>query len=259
VDLLERVQEGDYVLLFLDERKNWLVKAVAGKEFHTHKGVIKLVDLIGRPYGESVKSSLNFNFWILKPTTYDYIMKIERPTQIIYPKDAGIILLKLGIEPGNIVIEAGTGSGAMTIALAKAVKPNGHVYTYEVRPDFAEIAERNLRRANVLDYVTVKNVDAKTGFDEKNVDAIVIDLGEPWEIVPEAYKSLKGGRSLASFSPTVNQVEKTVTALKNSNFTNVETIECFVREIRVNEGKTRPMTTMIAHTGYITFARKILT
>ena len=254
----ESVKENDYVLLYFDERRKWLTKAVQGKEFHTHKGIVKLDDLMGKCYGDKVLSSLNFEFWILKPTTYDYVMRVERPTQIMYPKDIGIILLKLGICSGKIVVEAGTGSAAMAIAIATAVKPEGHLYTYEVRLEFAKTAERNLRRAGVVEYVTIRNLDASAGFQEKNVDAITIDIGEPWKVLSQAYDCLKGGCPLASFSPTVNQVEKTVTALRQIGFIDVETIECLVRTMRVEEGKTRPATTMIGHTGYVTFARKIL-
>jgi len=253
----ETVKENDYVLLYFDERRKWLTKALKGREFHTHKGILKLDELAGKFYGDKIVSSLNFDFWILKPTTYDYMMRVERPTQIMYPKDIGIILLKLGICSGKIVLEAGTGSAAMTIAIATAVKPEGHLYTYEVRPEFAETAERNLRRAGVIDYVTIRNLDALAGFQEKNVDAITIDIGEPWRVLSHAYDCLKGGCPLASFSPTVNQVERTVTALKKVGFIDVDTIECLVRTMRVEEGKTRPSTTMIGHTGYVTFARKI--
>ncbi len=250
------VVEGDYVLLYFDERRKWLVKATNQKEFHTHKGVVKMSSIVGKPFGTVVRSSLNHSFWALKPTTYDFIMSVERPTQIVYPKDVGIILLKLGLGPGSIVVETGTGSGALTLAMANAVRPDGHVYSYEIRPEFVSIASRNLKKAGVLDYVTIKTADAKKGFQEKDVDAVVIDLGDPWKIVSKAYKCLKGGAPVASFSPTFNQVEKTVEALKRVGFLNVETIECLLREIRVEKGKTRPVTFMVGHTGYITFAKK---
>jgi len=218
---------------------------------------VKLATVLGKQYGTSVKSSLNYNFWILKPTTYDFVMTVERPTQIIYPKDAGIILMKLGLGSGSIVAEAGTGSGALTIAMANAVRPNGHVYSYEIRPEFVKIATRSLKKAGVLDYVTIRDSDAKLGFKEKDVDAFMIDLADPWKIVSKAYKALKGGAPLASFSPTFNQIEKTVQALKRTGFLDVQTIECLLREIRVEKGKTRPVTFMVGHTGYMTFAKKV--
>jgi len=250
------ISEGDYVLLYFDERRKWLVKVTCDREFHTHKGVVKLPEIIGKTYGTHVKSSLNYSFWALKPTTYDFIMAVERPTQIIYPKDVGIILLKLGLRPGSVVLEAGTGSGALTLAMANTVGPEGHVYSYELRPEFGKIASRNLKKAGVLEYVTLKTADAKQGFDERNVDAVVIDLADPWKIVSKAYRSLKGGAPFASFSPTFNQIEKTVGALRRVGFLDVETVECLLREIRVEKGKTRPVTFMVGHTGYITFAKK---
>jgi tRNA (adenine57-N1/adenine58-N1)-methyltransferase len=254
----ELIHEEDYVLLYFDEKRKWLIKVLENKEFHTHKGIIKLNELINRRFGEKIKSSLGVNFWVLKPTLYDYIMHAERPTQIIYPKDIGLILIKLDVSSGKKVIEAGTGSGALTMALANAVKPSGVVYTYEIEDRFIESAKRNLKKAGLLDYVVIKKRNVKEGFLEKNVDAIVMDISEPWEVVPKAFEALKDSCSLASFSPTINQVEKTVEALKNLSFIDLSTIECLVRELRVETGKTRPFTRMIGHTGYITFARKTI-
>lgn len=254
----EIINENMNVILFLDEKRKWLVKVKKKAFFHTHKGVINLEELINKNFGESIKSNLGYRFWVLKPTLYDYIMNCKRPTQIIYPKDIGLILLKLGIGPGKKIIEVGTGSGALTMAIANAVKPNGHVYSYEIREEFIKVAMKNLSNAGVLDFVTIRHANAKEGFFEKEVDALVMDIAEPWEIIPYAYKALKGGCPLASFSPTINQVEKTVISLKEHGFIDIETLECFIREIKVKEGSTRPATTMIGHTGYITFARKIL-
>lgn len=254
----EDVGEGDHFVLYWDERRQWLIRAAKGKEFHTHKGIVKIEDVIGRSYGSRLESSLGAYFWVLRPSTHDYVMHLTRPTQIMYPKDIGLVLLKLGLCSGRVVVEAGTGSGAMTIAAANAVRPAGHVFSYEMRADFAEIAQRNLKRAGLADYVTIRTSDARTGFHEKSVDAVIIDLAEPWEVIPHAYAALKGGAPLASFTPTMNQTERTVTNLKMSHFVNIQTVECLVRSIRAEEGKTRPSTTMIAHTGYLTFANKVL-
>lgn len=254
----ELIHEGDYALLYFDEKRKWLIKVVNGGMFHTHKGIIKLGELINRRFGEKVESSLKVHFWVLKPTLYDFIMYAERPTQIIYPKDIGLILIKLNVSSGKKIIEAGTGSGALTLALANAVKPSGIVYTYEVEDRFIESAKRNLRRAGLLDYVIIRRKDVKEGFLERNVDAIVMDISEPWEVIPKAYEALKNGCPLASFSPTINQVEKTVETLRKNGFIDLSTVECLVREIRVETGKTRPFTRMIGHTGYLTFARKII-
>ncbi|MEM3522249.1 MAG: tRNA (adenine-N1)-methyltransferase [Candidatus Bathyarchaeia archaeon] len=254
----EIINEDTNVILYFDEKRKWFIKVKKNSFFHTHKGIIKLDELIGKSFGECVKSTLGHKFLVLKPTLYDYIMNCERPTQIIYPKDIGLILIKLGVSPGKKIIEVGTGSGALTIALANAIKPNGHVYSYEIREEFIKVAKKNLSNAGLLDFVTIRHANAKEGFLEKDVDALVMDVAEPWEIIPHAYKALKGGYPLASFSPTINQVEKTAISLKENRFIDVETIECFIREIKVKKGSTRPATTMIGHTGYITFAKKIL-
>jgi tRNA (adenine57-N1/adenine58-N1)-methyltransferase len=250
------IEEGDKVLLFWDERRQWLLDVDAKREFHTHKGVVRLADVVGKRYGDRTRSSLGLDFLILRPTTYDFISHLARPTQIMYPKDIGFVLLRLGISSGKTVVEAGTGSGAMTIAIANAVKPDGRVYSYEIRSSFIESAGRNLRRAGLAEYATLKQLDAKEGFEEREVDAVLIDLGEPWAVVPHAWEALCGGAPISSFSPTVNQVERTVLSLRG-RFANIQSYECFLREIRVEEGKTRPATMMVGHTGYLTFANKI--
>lgn len=248
--------EGDHVLLYLDQRRTYLVKVEAGKTFHTHKGFIKFDDLIGKEYGSTVTSSLGARFIILKPLLRDYIMKAIRKTQITYPKDIALIVIFSGIGPGSRVVEAGTGTGALTTAIAHYVKPNGHVYSYEVRKEFIETAEKNIKRAGLADYVELKNKDITAGIDEVDVDAVILDMATPWLVVPHAYEALKPCGTLVSFSPTIDQVVKTVEALKENNFIDVETVECLVRGMQTERGKTRPQTLMTAHTGYITFARK---
>jgi tRNA (adenine57-N1/adenine58-N1)-methyltransferase len=229
-----------------------------GKEFHTHKGFIRIDDIVGQPLGTEIKSSIGDAFWVLKPSTHDFIMHTARRTQIMYPKDIGLILLKLSLSSGSKVLEVGTGSGAMTVAAATAVKPNGHVDTYEARSEFADLAERNLRRASVSDYVTLHRADAGAGIDGEDFDAAIIDVGDPWPLIPLVHKALMGGAPLVSFSPTMNQVEKATDAFREVGFVNIHTWECFLREIRAERGKTRPETIMVGHTGYVTFAQKIL-
>lgn len=252
----DSIREGDKILLFWDERRQWLLDVETGREFHTHKGVVRLADAVGRRYGDRVRSSLGLDFLILRPTTYDFVSHLARPTQIMYPKDIGLVLLRLGISSGKIVVEAGTGSGAMTLAMANAVKPDGHIYSYEIRSVFLESARKSLKRAALAEYVTLKQLDAKAGFEEREVDAVLIDLGEPWAVVPHAWDALKGGATVGSFSPTMNQVERTVASLRG-RFANIQSYECLLREIRAEEGKTRPATMMVGHTGYLTFANKI--
>jgi tRNA (adenine57-N1/adenine58-N1)-methyltransferase len=254
----QKVVEGEYVLLYLDQRRTYLVKVEAGKTFHTHKGFIKLDDLIGREYGSTVASSLGVQFTVLKPLLRDYVMKSVRRTQIMYPKDIALIIVYSGIGPGSHVVEAGTGTGALTTALAHFVKPNGRVYSYEVRGEFLETAEKNIRRAGLAEFVTLKNKDITMGIDETNVDTVVLDMATPWLVVPHAYKALKPCGTIVSFSPTIDQTVKTVEALRENSFIDIETVECLVRGMQTERGKTRPQTLMTAHTGYITFARKAL-
>ena len=252
------IAEGDLVLLYFDVRRQWLLRVAKGKEFHTHKGFIRTDQLIGLPLGSEVKSSLGETFWALKPSTDDLIMHSVRRTQIMYPKDIGLILLKLSLSAGMKVLEIGCGSGAMTVAAATAVKPTGCVHSYEVRSEFADIAEKNLKRASVSDYVILHRADASLGISGEEFDAAIIDVGDPWALFPLVHKALTGGAPLVSFSPTMNQVERTTDVLRGVGFVNVYSLECFIREIRADTGKTRPATMMVGHTGYLTFGQKVI-
>ncbi len=252
----EKINDGDYVLLCLDSRRTYLLKVEAGKTFHTHRGYVSLDELIGREFGVVFESSLGIEFSALKPTLEDYIMKSSRKTQITYPKDIALIVMFSGIGPGSRVMESGTGTGALTTALAHYVKPNGKIYTYELREEFQKNAEKNLKKTNLLDFVELKSGDVTIGIEERDLDAIVLDLAVPWLVVPHAYEALKPSGTIVSFSPTIDQVVKTVEALKENNFVFIETIECMMRAMQVERGKTRPHTMMTGHTGYITHARK---
>jgi tRNA (adenine57-N1/adenine58-N1)-methyltransferase len=252
------ISEGDHILLYLNTKRTYLVKVEKGKSFHTHKGFIQLDTLIGREYGTRITSNTGTEFIALRPQLRDYIFKSQRKTQITYPKDVALITMFSGIGPDSRVVEAGTGTGALTSALAHYVKPNGHVYSYEIRPEFIETAQKNLQRANLLNCVELKNKDITIGIDETEIDAVILDLATPWLVVPHAYNALKGSGTLVSFSPTIDQVVKTVEALEENGFVDIETIECIMRRMQAERGKTRPETLMTGHTGYITFARKAL-
>ncbi len=254
----QKIREEEDVLLYLDRKRTYLVKVEKGKSFHTHKGFIQLDELIGKEYGTRVTSSMNIEFVALRPTLRDYVFKMRRKTQITYPKDIALILMFSDAGPGSQIVEAGTGTGALTTSLAHHIRPTGHVYTYEIRPEFIKLAEKNLERTGVSKYVTIKNKDITEGIDETGIDAVVLDLATPWLVIPHAYKALEGSGLLVSFSPTIDQIQKTVKALKENGFVDVQTVECLMRGMQVEEGKTRPHTLMTGHTGYITHARKAL-
>jgi tRNA (adenine57-N1/adenine58-N1)-methyltransferase len=249
-------REGDDVLLYLNQRKTYLVKIEKEKTFHTHKGFINLTEIIGKDHGYIILSSLGIKFLALKPILRDYIMKSKRSTQITYPKDIALIVMFSGIGSGDHVVEAGTGTGALTIALAHYIKPNGKIYSYELREKFIKNAEKNLKRALLHEYIEFKNKDITTGIDEKEIDAVILDLATPWLVIQHAYVALKNSGIIVSFSPTIDQVIKTVEELKENSFVDINSIECLMRRMQIERGKTRPQTLMTGHTGYITFARK---
>jgi tRNA (adenine57-N1/adenine58-N1)-methyltransferase len=164
-----------------------------------------------------------------------------------------------GIGSGSRVVESGTGTGALTTALAHFVKPSGKIYTYDIREEFKSNAEKNLKRAKLMDFVELKSGDVTLGIEERDLDSVILDLATPWLVVPHAFEALKPSGTIISFSPTIDQVVKTSEALKDYNFTFIETIECLIRSMQISRGKTRPHTMMTGHTGYITRARKTIT
>lgn len=250
------INEGDIVLLHLTRKRSYLVKVEKGERLHTDKGYINLESLIGEKYGTRILSNLNIKFAVLEPTVRDFTFKTKRKTQILYPKDIALIVMASGIGPGSHVVEAGTGAGALTTALAFYVKPEGRVYSYDIRLEFQQLALRNLQRAHVEKYVELRNLDVTLGICERNVDSVILDLATPWLVIPHAYTALKGSGTLVSFSPTIDQVVKTVEALGENEFVYIDTFECMMRGMQVKRGKTRPQTLMTGHTGYITNARK---
>lgn len=251
------IKEGDLVFLYNDERRNFLLK-ISRNILHTDKGFLKLENIIGKQFGEKIETNLGWPLYILRPYLYEMIMKVKRQTQILYPKDIGMILTKTSIFPGAKVIEAGVGSGALTTALANFVRPNGKVYSYEKNEEFLKNAKKNLEKNGLISWVEFKHREVKDDFEEKGVDFIMIDIGSPWELIDAAYKSLKGGSRLATICPTYEQLTKTVFTLEEKGFINIETLEILSRRILVRRGKTRPEQRMPSHTGYLVFATKIL-
>ncbi|WP_297093116.1 tRNA (adenine-N1)-methyltransferase [Thermococcus sp.] len=252
------IREGDRVLLIDRRGKKYLV-TVSDREFHTDLGIINLGELTEKNYGESIPSHRGEEFRILKPDVNDIIAKMRRGPQIVHPKDAGIIIAYAGISPGNTVIEAGVGSGALTIFLANIVGPQGRVISYEVREDFARIAQRNIEMAGFSDRVTIKLKNIYDGIDEESADHIVLDLPQPENVLPHAVKVLRPGGYFVAYTPCMNQVHRFFQALQEyrEHFYRPRVVEVLVREHEVKRECMRPKTTMLAHTGYITFLRKL--
>ncbi|MCI4460692.1 MAG: tRNA (adenine-N1)-methyltransferase [Nitrososphaeria archaeon] len=252
------VSEGDTVLLLAPKGVAWLVRVSRGSELHTHLGIIRHDDLIGRPYGSPVESQLGGRLHLLRPSLEDFIMLGERPTQIVYPKDMGLIVARIGAMPGSRVLEVGTGSGALTMFLAAVVAPEGRVHSYEVRPEFADAARRNLERAGLSKYVEIKVRDASTGVDERGVDAAVVDVGDALRVLGAVHEALRPSGGLAVIAPTFNQVERIVSWLRSSGYVRVEAFETTYRRIESKPGATRPSSSTVAHTTFVVTARRTL-
>ncbi len=249
---------GEMVLLIDPRGKRYLVR-VEEREFHTDLGILKLGELTAKDYGESIKTHKGKEFRILRPTVRDYIEKMKRGPQIVHPKDAGLIIAYAGISPGDTVVEAGVGSGALTIFLANAVGPNGRVISYELREDFARIAQRNIEGIGFDDRVTIKLKDIYEGIEEEYADHIVLDLPQPENVLPHAVEVLRPGGYFVAYTPCANQVHRFFQAFQEyrEHFYKPRVVEVLVREQEVKKECIRPRTTMLAHTGYITFLRKL--
>lgn len=227
-----------------------------GRDLHTHGGVIKEGDLAKVKYSGQVETHMGKKFFILKPSIIDLIEKMEKRAQVVYPKDSAIIIGLTGLGSGSKVVEAGTGVAGMTLMLANAIRPEGKVYTYEIRKEHQEQARAHIEEAGLSKSVEFKNQDIYTGIDEKDVDAVILDLPEPWLVSEHAAGALKFGGYLVSYSPSIEQVKKFVVALPK-NFQDVNTIEVILRDWEISGERCRPKTRMIGHTGFITIARKL--
>ncbi len=256
------VKENDLIFLILDEKRRWLVQAKSGDTFHTHKGILEFNDIIGKKFGSVVFSrpfeTQGYKFYILKPLPSDYILHMSRKTQIIYPKDAGLILIYSGIGPGSVVIEAGCGSGALTCILGNLIRPNGHIYSYDINEKSLKRAKLNIAKVQLEDVITIQYGDILNDvLHHENVDAVILDIATPWNAIEKVKDYLRYSGTIISFSPTIEQVKKTVSAMKNHSFIEINTYELIKRKIQVKENATRPEVRMIGHTGYLTFGRKI--
>ena len=255
---MDKIKQNSPVLFYFNHSKKWLMKISKKESLHTHIGVIKHSDAIGKEYGSRVNTNKDKYVYLLKPTMYDYVMKIQHGTQIVYPKDLGYIVARSGIGSGQKILEIGTGSGSLTSFIANIVKPRGHVYTFDVNENFMKIAEKNIKKAGVSKYVTQHNLDLKTRkkMPLEDIDVALIDLGDPWTVIPQVRQMLKGSGAVFAICPTMNQLEKLTMALVENEFTDIESTEHILRTIEAREGKTRHSFQGIGHTTYLCFARK---
>ena len=250
-------KEGDTVLLVSAQNKRYMVRLKTGDQLQTHRGVLNHADLIGLPWGSKVLSHLGSSYLLLQPSIADLLIEIRRNTQIMYPKDVGFVLVTLGIGPGKQVLEAGTGSGSLTTALAFSVGSAGHVYSYDNRLEMQQLAKKNLERVGLSNQVTFKNRDILEGFDEKNMDAVFLDVPNPYDYISQVRQALKLGGFFGSILPTTNQVSKLLIALHRENFAFIDVCEVLLRYYKAVPERLRPTDRMVAHTGFLIFARSI--
>jgi len=262
------IQEGDRIILLeSSEQETEKEKERKLEKFRIHVvndtvkipglGILNLSNLVGKSYGSSIEIGRR-KYYLMRPTIVDKIETIKRKAQIINPKDAAIITMYSNIGPGDTVIEAGIGSGALSLALCDRVRPNGKVISYEIREEFANIARKNLEDASLANLHELKLKDITKGIDEKDVDAVVLDLPEPWEAIPHAYQALLPSGSLAVYSPTVPQMELSVKKMWEVGFIEVKPFEILQRDWFIAEKSTRPSFDMQGHTAFLVIGRKIL-
>jgi tRNA (adenine57-N1/adenine58-N1)-methyltransferase catalytic subunit len=246
---------GDRVLLLDSKGRRYLVTLAAGAEFHTHAGPLPHDSLLGRQEGTTVRSSRGSRYIAVRPTLAEVVLKMPRGAQVIYPKDLGPILMMADIFPGARVLEAGVGSGALSMTMLRA---GARIVGYELRQDFA-----NRARSNVVEFLghevenryRIEVRDVYDGIDEFGLDRILLDLPEPWRVVKAAEAALVPGGILLSYLPSIVQVAQLREALDHSGFGMAETIEVLQRGWHVEGLAVRPDHRMVAHTGFLTAAR----
>jgi tRNA (adenine57-N1/adenine58-N1)-methyltransferase len=244
---------GERVLLVDAKQRRYLVRLAQGGEFHSHAGVTAHDDLIGREEGITVRSSSGARYTAMRPTLADFVLKMPRGAQVIYPKDLGPLLMLADIHGGIRVLEAGVGSGALSMTM---LRMGASVVGYELRPDFAARAVENVRSflGDRMDF-RVEERDVYEGIDETDLDRVVLDLAEPWRVVKHAESALHPGGILAAYLPTIGQVVHLREALDHSAFAMAETIEVLQRSWHIEGQSVRPDHRMVAHTGFLTAAR----
>jgi tRNA (adenine57-N1/adenine58-N1)-methyltransferase len=250
-------QPGDLAQLISAQNKRFLIRLNPGGDLQTHRGILKHDDLIGLQWGSRVMSHLGSPFTLLQPSLVDVLQETKRNTQIMYAKDISFALMMMDIYPGKQVIEAGTGSGALTTALAFMVGSTGHITSYEARPEMQKLAVKNITRLGLADRVTFKLRDIAEGFDETDIDALFLDVPNPYDYMTQVRRALKPGGFFGSILPTTNQVQMLLMALHREQFAFVEVCEIMLRHYKPVPTRLRPTDRMVAHTGYLIFARPV--
>ena len=249
------LREGELVLLVDAKRRRYLVTLTAEGEFHSHAGVVPHTALIGQEEGVTVRSSGGMRMLAIRPTLSEFVLKMPRGAQVIYPKDLGPILLLADIFPGARVLESGVGSGALSMTLLRA----GAIVTgYELREDFAVRAQRNVRAflgEDTDQRYQVELRDVYDGIDLADVDRVILDLPEPWRAVKHAARALRRGGIVVAYTPQITQVTELRESLADSGFGLTETIEVLNRSWHIDPPSVRPDHRMVAHTGFLTSAR----
>jgi len=247
---------GERVLLVDPKQRRYLVTLQPGAQFHTHNGILAHDDVIGQQEGSTVGATTGRRFVVVRPTLAEVVLKMPRGAQVIYPKDLGAILLAADIGPGMRVLEAGVGSGALSMALLRA---GASVVGYEVRADFAAGA-----RANVATWTgpdapyRVEERDVYEGIEEHGLDRIVLDLPEPWRVLGPAREAMRPGGILLAYLPSITQVATLRAAMAEGPFGMAETSEVLRRTWHVEHRSVRPDHRMVAHTGFLTTARLLV-
>jgi tRNA (adenine57-N1/adenine58-N1)-methyltransferase len=251
-------EQGDRALLIDSRGRRYLIRLQSGGEFHYHGGVVPHGLVIGADEGTVVHSTLGGSLTCYRPRLADFVLKMPRGAQVVYPKDLGAILVHVDVFPGVSVLEAGTGSGALTLTIARAVGEGGRVVSYEMRSDFHAKAAENIGAffGDVPSWVELREGDVRdvvsTG---ERFDRVVLDMPEPWGVLKETTATLEPGGLLCGFLPTTGQVQQLVLAMQDSGFEEVETFETMHRSWHVTERSVRPDHRMVAHTGFITVGR----
>ncbi|MCS6849462.1 MAG: tRNA (adenine-N1)-methyltransferase [Anaerolineae bacterium] len=256
---MNTIQDQDLALIVDMRDKAHLVRVRTGQKFETHHGFIPYDAIIGQPWGSIIHSSLGHPYVVVQPSTADLITHIKRSSQVIFPKDSAYILMRMNAKPGARVLESGCGSGGLTLALATAVMPTGHVYSQEIREDFIDLARRNMERVGLDPYVTFIHADSTQGFKvDGKVDAVFLDMPEPETCVLQAREVLKDGGFFGALVPTTNQVVNLLRALEDSAFGLIDVEEILTRRYKPVADRLRPQDRMIAHTGFLIFARAVV-